>query len=79
MSGCTEKCWTPVRCEHDREMSPRGRSEPLERPSFCDCYEDYRKNPRHLWDVHDDSRFYSDPQGWAMHLAACGQCRGDDE
>jgi hypothetical protein len=75
---CNPACWEPVRCEHGREMTPVGRSVPLERPNFCDCYQS-GKNPRHLWSEHDDARWYSDPDGWAAHVATCEQCKGDPE
>lgn len=75
---CTASCWEPVRCEHGREMTPRGRSVPMATPNLCDCYQDPAKNPRHLWHEHDDARFYSDPEGWAEHEASCSRCRGDE-
>lgn len=76
---CTPSCWQPVRCEHDREMTPISRSVALEMPVFCYCYQDPEKNQRHLWSEHDDTRSYADPAGWAAHVAACKQCRGDDD
>jgi hypothetical protein len=36
-------------------------------------------NKRHLWHEHDDVRSYTDPEGWAAHVAACSTCRGTDE
>lgn len=78
MSGCDETCWIPTTCPHDREMSPIGRSVPLEAYVFCDCYQDPSLNRRHLYDMHDSNRSYNDPDGWAAHEAACPWCRGQD-
>lgn len=78
MSGCTEACWTPARCVHDREMNPFGRSAPLEAYVPCDCYQSSAGNPRHLWHEHDSTRWYTDPEGWAAHEATCNQCNGDE-
>lgn len=75
--SCTEKCWTPARCPHDREMTPLGRSVPLGAYVPCDCYRDVSLNKRHLWSIHDDTRSYSDPEGWAAHAAFCEQCRAE--
>lgn len=56
-------------------MPPRGRSAPLEMHICCDAYRDTCRNPRHLWSEHDSDRAYTDPAGWAAHLAACEECR----
>lgn len=80
--GCSPACWTPVRCPvHGGELTPFGRSAPLGYPRCCDRYSDSSINPRHLWDEHDDARSYTDPEGWARHVASCSECRpqGDDE
>lgn len=52
-TGCTERCWTAVRCPVcDQELPPRGRSMPPEM-GIMDCCDqarmDSRFNPRHLW------------------------------
>ena len=70
---CTPSCWEPVHCEHGREMTPRGRSVPLGMAIVCACYQS-GSNPRHLWSEHDDTRSYSDLEGWAAHVAACERC-----
>jgi hypothetical protein len=30
---------------------------------------------RHLWDEHDSTRHYTDPEGWAAHEASCETCK----
>lgn len=75
MSGCTEACWTPVPCpDHGNTMLPRGRSAALREFICCDNRMDSAINPRHLWDEHDSTRHYTDPEGWAAHEASCTQC-----
>lgn len=80
VSGCTEVCWTPVRCPvHDHEMKPLGRSSALEEYICCERYSSAELNPRHLWSEHDSTRHYTDPEGWAAHEATCTECRGDED
>lgn len=79
---CTPACWTPVRCpEHGDDMPPFGRSAPIEYPHCCDRYADSALNRRHLWNEHDSTRIYTDPEGWRQHVAGCSACagEGDDE
>ena len=77
--SCTEKCWTPVACpDHGGRMYPSGRSAGIEAYHCCDNYADSKVNPRHLWDEHDSTRWYTDPEGWNAHEATCKQCRGDE-
>ena len=77
--SCTEKCWTPVACpDHGGRMYPFGRSAGIEAYHCCDNYADSKVNPRHLWDEHDSTRWYTDPEGWNAHEATCKQCRGDE-
>ena len=45
----------------------------------CDNYADPKLNPRHLWDEHDSTRWYTDPEGWNDHEASCKECKGDDD
>lgn len=76
---CTTICWTPVTCPRcGSQLPPRGRSVPLEMHISTCCDEARRSpttNPRHLWDVHDSTRYYSDPEGWDEHVQNCEQCR----
>lgn len=75
---CSEKCWTPVVCpDHGDRMYPFGRSAGYEAYYCCDNYADPQINPRHLWDEHDSTRWYTDKEGWNAHEASCDQCRGD--
>ncbi len=51
--GCTEACWTPVRCPVcGNDLPPRGRSMSPEM-GITDCCDEARMNaklnPRHLW------------------------------
>lgn len=78
VSGCTEVCWTPVYCKHGRTMTPIGRDPGMSGSVLCECYQYDSQNQRHLWSVHDCSRIYNDPEGWAAHEATCDQCRGDE-
>jgi hypothetical protein len=76
--GCTRECWTAIPCPTcGNPLGPRGRSMPLEMGG-SDCCEDARQdwklNPRHLWDEHDSTRDYTDPEGWAKHVAHCERC-----
>jgi hypothetical protein len=76
---CTDRCWTQVPCPTcGDELPPRGRSIPLEDwiASCCeDNHHDVKANPRHLWNEHDSTRFYTDPEGWAEHEENCERCR----
>lgn len=76
--GCDEKCWTPIRCQTcGSEVGPRGRSIPIEMTP-ADCCETARqseRNTRHLWDGHDSTRHYTDPEGWKAHVLLCETCR----
>lgn len=75
--SCTEKCWTPIRCEaHGLAMNPWGRSVPLGYGHDCDYQGD---NTRHLFDVHDSDRYYFDRAGWDAHYEACELCNPKDE
>ena len=77
MNGCTEKCWTPVPCPvHGNRMTPRGRDAGMYAYQCCNNYADPAINPRHLWDIHDETRTYTDPMGWAAHKANCELCGG---
>ncbi len=74
--GCTEQCWTPVKCPaHSHEMTPLGRSAPLEMYQCSYNYTRSQVNPRHLWNEHDSTRWYSDPAGRDDHLRVCEQCQ----
>ena len=81
-SACTPACWAPVVCtECHRTKAPHGRSVALEMSgSRCDheCPGYYLppKSP-HLWNEHDSTRHYTDPEGWAAHVASCDDCRGE--
>jgi hypothetical protein len=48
-------------------------------PQCCEEAQYSRANIRHLWSIHDEVRSYTDPTGWAEHVAGCGQCRDDDQ
>lgn len=75
MSTCAPSCWEPVRCPtHGREMTPLGRSAPMEMISCCDAHADPKVNTRHLWNEHDSTRHYTDPEGWAEHEKNCPEC-----
>lgn len=78
MNTCTTACWTEticLVCEH--AQPPIGRSVALEAASgYCDCdCPGWVDNRRHLWSIHDAVRKYTDPVGWATHVAICEQCR----
>lgn len=80
--GCGPKCWTPARCPvHGVEMPPGGASLPQGMTRCCERVYDRRINPRHLWDEHDSTRYYADPDGWNQHKASCATCNpnGDDQ
>ena len=69
---CTEKCWTPIICEtHGNRLEPAGRSGADYVP--CDC-KNTVENTCHLWDEHDSTRWYTDPDGWQEHETTCPQC-----
>lgn len=76
MGACSEKCWTPVVCEVcSIEMPPAGRSAS---DTYMTCAHQHGvTNTRHLWDRHDSSRSYTDPEGWEMHVDECQRCRVD--
>lgn len=80
MAICTPACWTPVTCPTcGNTLPPAGRSVPLEM-HLSDCCLEMQSNgfnKRHLWDEHDSTRHYIDPDGWAEHVAACARCRGE--
>ena len=72
MTGCTEKCWTPTPCpDHGEPMHPFGRSSGLDSYDCCENYARSEINPRHLWDEHDSTRWYTDPDGWNAHAESC--------
>lgn len=72
---CTEICWTPTKCpEHGDVMYPLGRSAGEYAHYCCDNYANPRVNPRHLWDEHDSTRWYTDPEGWNEHEKNCPKC-----
>jgi hypothetical protein len=77
--GCSTICWTPVPCPLcQRPLPPRGRSAPMEmhlNECCVDAQHDGKVNTRHLWNIHDSDRAYSDPSGWAEHERACEDCR----
>jgi hypothetical protein len=76
---CTPACWTPVPCSVcGRSAPPRGRSVPLEMtPPPCCSDLSSAANPRHLWNIHDPDRAYTDPAGWAAHVADCVDCQDE--
>ena len=77
---CTEKCWTPVKCpDHGDTMTPFGRSAPLDMYQCCENYSKSAVNPRHLWSIHDSTRWYTDPEGWAEHERNCLECTTETE
>lgn len=55
-------------------MNPFGRSAPIGAEGCCDNYAKSEINPRHLWNEHDSTRWYTDPEGWADHEANCKEC-----
>jgi hypothetical protein len=79
---CDLRCWQPSTClTCHRQKAPKGRSLPLATAgAYCDdgC-PGHLPNPRHLWDEHDDARNYTDPGGWANHVANCDRCGGTDD
>ena len=81
MIGCTAACWTETQCPVCRRpQSPRGRSVPLAAANgYCDGHECAGRTQRHLWDEHDEARWYVDPDGWNAHVASCAQCREVNE
>lgn len=78
---CNEVCWTPVPCSHGVLMPPKGRSAAMGSfPHFYWCEEEFLwENTRHLWDEHDSTRHYHDPEGWAEHEKNCDECNPRDE
>jgi len=80
MSACTEKCWTPATCpQHDEPMYPIGRDAGMDAYPCCENYQRPNVNPRHLWDEHDSTRWYTDPDGWNEHERTCEKCRPEVE
>lgn len=80
MSTCTEKCWTAVPCPaHGDSLPPRGRSAGEDFYRCCESYSDSDVNPRHLWNEHDSTRYYTDPEGWAEHERDCAECNPDHD
>lgn len=80
--SCTEVCWTPVLCPRcGNTASPTGCSDVA--PScYCepregDGFDWSAVRKRHLWHKHDSNRWYTDPEGWDAHVAACAECRGE--
>lgn len=49
------------------------RSAPLSTYRCCDNYAKSAINPRHLWHIHDSTRWYTDPDGWNAHAASCNR------
>lgn len=72
---CTEKCWTPKPCpDHGDSMAPFGRSVSAYAHECCESRMDGSINPRHLWGIHDSTRWYTDPEGWIAHEQGCAEC-----
>ena len=75
----------PVYCHAcGRQFTPSGRSIPVAAASgYCDSSEPCDRTSmeaqiarfRHLWDEHDSTRYYTDPDGWSAHVASCADCR----
>lgn len=77
---CSEKCWTPVPCpDHGDPMTPFGRSAPAGDWQCCENYAKSALNPRHLWDEHDSTRWYTDTRGWNEHERDCEICNPKEE
>lgn len=75
---CTALCWTPVPCPTcGRGLQPSGRSISMEVYEGECCLESKYTdvNTRHLFDEHDSTRHYTDPEGWAQHEKECEQCQ----
>lgn len=69
---CTERCWTPKPCpDHGDDMNPFGRSAGDYAHYCCENYAKSEINPRHLWNEHDSTRWYTDPVGWTLHTQLC--------
>ncbi len=76
---CGEACWTALACPKCGQiMPPRGRSAPM--GTECSHHEEIVSpaNLRHLWDEHDSTRHYTDPDGWAAHVAGCADCAAEN-
>lgn len=58
-------------------MPPFGRS--IAGWYCCDRRAESAVNPRHLWDEHDSTRWYTDPEGWDEHERSCPRCGPDEE
>jgi len=77
---CIEKCWKAKDCpDHGNRMNPFGRSSGLGSYDCCDNWQKSDVNPRHLWDVHDSTRWYTDPEGWDAHEECCPLCQPEGE
>lgn len=77
---CVDRCWKPAACPvHAEPMNPLGRSAPLGAEGCCDNYMKSAVNPRHLWSIHDSTRWYTDPEGWEEHESNCETCNPDEE
>lgn len=80
MNNCDAACWTRVDCKTcGKPKAPRGRSVAMPAANgYCDLEcPGYTEEPTapHLWSEHDDARHYTDPDGWAAHVASCDKCR----
>ncbi len=78
---CGPQCWTALPCPTcGAPLAPAGRSMPMEMSggACCEAARHSRYNTRHLWDEHDSTRHYTDPQGWAEHVATCAHCGRED-
>jgi len=79
---CEPKCWEPFLCPTcGAPLNPHGRSVAMEayEAECCRQAKGSPLNKRHLWSIHDSTRIYTDPQGWAAHEAACVECNPDLE
>lgn len=78
LGNCDSGCWTERKCPTcGLRVPPRGCSIPLEASgSYCECECTLAENDRHLWDVHDSNRAYTDPDGWIAHVNSCDRCEG---
>jgi hypothetical protein len=72
MMGCTRKCWEASDCPlHGEPMNPFGRDPGLNAYDCCENSGKSNINPRHLWDEHDTTRWFTDLAGWNAHAAKC--------
>lgn len=74
MIMCDPECWERKTCPKcGKEVPPHGRSIPMEATdSYCEG--GHMTHHRHLWDIHDYTRYYTDPEGWAQHVSICLAC-----